>query len=125
MLALKQACVAYTDVCKDGNYICFRGKILHSALDMHIGLHFRLGLVDYIELFRPKEYYSEQYDINKSFSEIQQAVKALYGAPLSETIKPLDGLSGSTSEWNTSDFMIQHSICDRFGPEEHFSFRFK
>ena len=54
--------------------------------------------------------------------EIHDAVSSCYGQPQAK--KPAY-LSGYPSErWLGRNFVIDHSICERFGLEEHLSFRF-
>ncbi len=103
-------------------YITFPAK-LFDGLDMMVGLHYQGAFIDYIEIFRPIEYYnSPDFDINESYAEIHDAVVSCYGKPQAK--KPAY-LSGYPSErWLGRNFVIDHSICDRFGLEEHLSFKF-
>ena len=117
---LKSSAVKYNQVTK--GYITFPAK-LFDGLDMMVGLHYQGPFIDYIEIFRPLEYYnSPNFDINESYAEIHDAVSSCYGQPQAK--KPAY-LSGYSSErWLGRNFVIDHSICDRFGLEEHLSFKF-
>ena len=117
---LNRVGLQYNQVC--AGYITFPAK-LFNGLDMMVGLHYQGVFVDYIEIFRPLEYYnSPDFDINESYAEIHNAVVSCYGKPQAE--KPCY-LSGFPSErWLGRNFVIDHSICDRFGLEEHLSFKF-
>ena len=117
---LKIAGVKYDQV--TAGYITFPAK-LFDGLDMMVGLHYRGPFIDYIEIFRPLEYYnSPNFDMKESYAEIHDAVSSCYGQPQAK--KPAY-LSGYPSErWLGRNFVIDHSICERFGLEEHLSFRF-
>ena len=117
---LKIAGVKYNQV--TAGYITFPAK-LFDGLDMMLGLHYQGPFIDYIEIFRPLEYYnSPNFDIKESYAEIHDAVSSCYGQPQAK--KPVY-LSGYPSErWLGRNFVIDHSICERFGLEEHLSFRF-
>ena len=117
---LKIAGVKYNQV--TAGYITFPAK-LFDGLDMMVGLHYQGPFIDYIEIFRPLEYYnSPNFDIKESYAEIHDAVSFCYGQPQAK--KPAY-LSGYPSErWLGRNFVIDHSICERFGLEEHLSFRF-
>ena len=117
---LKIAGVKYNQV--SAGYITFPAK-LFNGLDMMVGLHYQGPFIDYIEIFRPLEYYnSPNFDINESYAEIHDAVSSCYGQPQAK--KPAY-LSGYPSErWLGRNFVIDHSICERFCLEEHLSFRF-
>ena len=117
---LNRVGLQYNQVC--AGYITFPAK-LFNGLDMMVGLHYQGVFVDYIEIFRPLEYYnSPDFDINESYAEIHDAVVSCYGKPQAK--KPAY-LSGYPSErWLGRNFVIDHSICDRFGLEEHLSFKF-
>ena len=117
---LKIAGVKYNQV--TAGYITFPAK-LFDGLDMMVGLHYQGPFIDYIEIFRPLEYYNlPNFDIKESYAEIHDAVSSCYGQPQAK--KPAY-LSGYPSErWLGRNFVIDHSICERFGLEEHLSFRF-
>lgn len=117
---LNSAGVKYNQV--SARYITFPAK-LFNGLDMMIGLHYQGAFIDYIEIFRPPEYYdSPDFDIKKSYAEIHDAVVSCYGKPQAK--KPCY-LSGYPSErWLGRNFVIDHSICERFCLEEHLSFKF-
>lgn len=100
-------------------YICFNGKVFDDKLDMVIGLHYKLNLLEHIELFRPKEYYNENYDIDASFLEIHECMKEIYGKPTFQHIKKTDKYgNGSSAYWNFNNLKIKHSIWEHFGPTE-------
>ena len=117
---LKCAGVNYNQVTV--GYITFPAK-LFNGLDMMVGLHYQGAFIDFIEIFRPLEYYnSPDFDINESYAEIHDAVVSCYGKP---QVKKPAYLYGYPSErWLGRNFAIDHSICDRFGLEEHLSFKF-
>ena len=117
---LKIAGVKYDQV--TAGYITFPAK-LFDGLDMMLGLHYQGPFIDYIEIFRPLEYYnSPNFDIKESYAEIHDSVSSCYGQPQAK--KPAY-LSGYPSErWLGRNFVIDHIICERFGLEEHLSFRF-
>lgn len=117
---LDTAKVEYNQVC--AGYITFPAK-LFNGLDMIVGLHYRGAFVDYIEIFRPLEYYnSPDFDIKKSYAEIHDAVVSCYGNPQAQ--KPCYLSEYPSERWLGRNFVIDHSICDRFGLEEHLSFKF-
>ena len=104
------------------SYITFPAK-LFNGLDMIVGLHFRGAFVDYIEIFRPLEYRnSPNFDIKKSYAEIHDAVVSCYGNPQAQ--KPCYLSEYPSERWLGRNFVMDHSICDRFGLEEHLSFKF-
>lgn len=76
---LKSSGVKYNQV--TAGYITFPTK-LFDGLDMMVGLHYQGPFIDYIEIFRPLEYYnSPDFDINESYAEIHDAVSSCYGQP--------------------------------------------
>ncbi len=117
---LKTAGVKYDQVC--AGYITFSAKVFGN-LDMTVGLHCKGAFVEYIEFFRPLEYYnSPDFDIKKSFAEIHNAVVSCYGKPQVEKPSHLAGLP--SERWLGRNFVLDHYILDRFGPEEHLHFKF-
>ncbi len=119
--SLKAAGIDYRLVTK--GYIVFRGNVFESDIPMMIGIHHNGFKVVFIELFRPDEYYcSGRYDINTSFNELSEVLRNEYGEPLIVTSKSID--NNPCEQWNTSDFIVNHYIMDRFGPEEHLHVNF-
>ena len=117
---LNAAKVKYNQV--SSGYITFPAK-LFNGLDMMVGLHYRGAFVDYIEIFRPLEYYnSPDFDIKKSYTEIHDAVISCYGNPQAQ--KPCCLSEYPSERWIGRDFVIDHSVCERFVLEEHLSFKF-
>ena len=117
---LKIAGVKYNQV--TAGYITFPAK-LFDGLDMMVGLHYQGPFIDYIEIFRPLEYYNlPNFDIKESYAEIHDAVSSCYGQPQAK--KPAYLSAYPSERWLGRNFVIDHSICERFGLEEHLSFRF-
>ncbi len=119
--SLKASAVEYTLVA-DG-YITFEGRAFGCDIPLMFGIHFDARMIEYIEIFRPLAYYkSDRYDIDESFSELSDILRKQYGKPLVTTAA---SIFGQTSEqWYTSDFIVNHYIMDRFGPEEHLHIKF-
>lgn len=113
--SLKQAGIDYTIV--TNGYIVFEGNVFGSDIPLMIGIHFNSGKVKYIEIFRPREYYNEKYDINASFAELSKILKNKYGKPLITTSASINGYP--CEQWLTTNYIVNHYIMDRFGPEEH------
>ncbi len=118
---LKSAGIKYNTV-TDG-YITFCGQAFDSDIPLMIGIHFNSHKVEFIEIFRTLEYYqSEGYDINVSFAELSNILKKKYGKPLVTTSASISGYP--CEQWTTPNFIINHYIMDRFGPEEHLHINF-
>lgn len=118
---LKDAGIEYT-VVTDG-YITFSGYVFDSNVPLMIGIHFNSHKVKFIEIFRTLEYYqSEQYDINVSFDELSIILTRKYGKPLITTSASISGYP--CEQWITPNFIVNHYIMDRFGPEEHLHINF-
>lgn len=119
--SLKASGIAYTLV-SDG-YITFPGKAFASDIPLMFGIHFDALKVAFIEIFRPIEYYqSESYDINESFSQFSDMLKAQYGTPLVATAASIGGRL--CERWITPNYIINHYLMDRFGLEEHLHINF-
>ena len=117
---LNTADVKYNQVCK--GYIVFPAK-LFNGLVMMVGLHYKGSVIEYIEVFRPQEYYdSPDFDIKKSFDEIHNSVMTCYGKPKVTNPPHLTGFP--YERWTGKNFSLEHYIIDRFGPEEHLHFKF-
>ena len=113
---LMEAKVEYRTVTK--GYIVFEGYVFGSDFPLMIGIHFNAFKVEYIEIFRPMEYYrSGEYDIQVSFAELSDLLKKQYGNPL--ITKPTVLFGYPHERWRTPNYLIDHYIMDRFGPEEH------
>ncbi|MBQ9993796.1 MAG: hypothetical protein IJP17_03715 [Clostridia bacterium] len=118
---MKNAGVDYKVV--TNGYITFSGQVFDSTVSLMIGIHFSLSEVKYIEIFRPSEYYqSEDYDIDASFSELSQILQNKYGKPLITTAASIS--NSPCEQWITPDYVVNHYILDRFGPEEHLHINF-
>ncbi len=121
MTLLKNAGVAYTVV--TNGYITFEGHVFNCDCPLMIGIHFNAIKIEFIEIFRPREYYqSEHFDINVSFSELSAVLKKRYGNPLVTTSASINGYP--CEQWTTTDYIVNHYIMDRFGPEEHLHINF-
>ncbi len=117
---LECAGVKYDKVCK--GYIVFPAK-LFNGLDLMVGLHYVGDFVEYIEIFRPLGHYnSPGFNILDSFSEIHNAIVACYGNPQVATPGILSEYP--SEKWVNKNFVLEHYIFDRFGPEEHIHFKF-
>lgn len=118
---LKDAGIKYTVV--TNGYITFSGCVFDCDIPFMIGIHFNAHKVEFIEIFRTLEYYqSEQYDINVSFAELSSILKKKYGNSLVTTSASISGYP--CEQWTTPNFIINHYIMDRFGPEEHLHINF-
>ena len=119
--ALKNAGVEYETV--TSGYNVFKGFVFESEIQLMIGIHFNALKIEYIEIFRTLEYYqSEAYDVNVSFSELSQMLQNKYGKPLVTTAASINGYP--CEQWRTPDYIVNHYIMDRFGPEEHLHINF-
>ena len=121
MKSLKTSAIEYTLV-TDG-YITFEGKAFACDIPLMFGVHFNKLKVEFIEVFRPLEYYqSESYDINESFSQLSKILRKQYGKPLVTTAALIG--EQPCEQWHTSNYIVKHYIMDRFGPEEHLHINF-
>ena len=119
--SLKVSDIEYTPV-TDG-YITFAGQAFASDIPLMFGVHFNKLKVEFIEVFRPLEYYqSDCYDINESFEQLSKTLRKQYGKPLVTTSASIGGYP--CEQWLTQDFIVNHYIIDRFGPEEHLHINF-
>ncbi len=127
--SLKKHNIPYSDVCSDGSYIVFDGKVLGFEFNLRIGLHFHLNKLQHIELYRPESYYKEINDTEKSFYEIQNALISKFGNPNVDKTSKNDYCDEGFSskfylyEWKTNNIIITHSTCERFVLEEHFTIK--
>ncbi len=119
--SLKTSAISYTLVA-DG-YITFAGRTFCCDMPLMFGVHFNELKVEFIEIFRPLEYYqSDHYDIYESFSQLSDALRKQYGEPLVTTAASIGG--HPCEQWHTSNYIINHYIMDRFGLEEHLHINF-
>lgn len=119
--ALKNSGVEYKIVAN--GYIIFTGCVFDSDIPLMIGIHFNSNKVEFIEIFRTLEYFqAKEYDINASFSEISGILNKKYGTPLTTTSASINGYP--CEQWTTPDYVVNHYIMDRFGPEEHLHINF-
>ena len=119
--SLQASAIEYTLV-TDG-YITFAGKAFACDIPLMFGVHFNKLKVEFIEIFRPLEYYqSDHYDINESFSQLSDALRKRYGKPLTVTAASIGG--HLCEQWHTQNFVVNHYIMDRFGLEEHLHINF-
>lgn len=118
---LKSTGAEYTVITK--GYITFRGYVFNSDFPLMIGIHLNDLQVKFIEIFRPLEYYqSEKFNISDSFDEFSSLLKKKYGDPRVTTSKSTNDYP--CEQWITADYIINHYIVDRFGPEEHLHINF-
>ncbi len=118
---LKNSEIQYTLV--TNGYITFSAYVFDYACPLMIGVHFNTLKIEFIEIFRPLEYYqSEKYDINISFSELSAILNKKYGKPLVTTSASINGYP--CEQWITAGYIVNHYIMDRFGPEEHLHINF-
>ena len=118
---LKQAGIAYTLVTR--GYLVFPGHVFGSNIPLMIGIHFNLTGVKYIEIFRPREYYqSKLRTIEESFTELSQILRRKYGTPLITTSDSIN--NHPCEQWMAENYMVNHFIMERFGPEEHLHINF-
>lgn len=119
--ALKASAVPYTLV-TDG-YITFEGSAFGCDVPLMFGIHFNARTIRFIEVFRPRAYYlSESYDINESFAQLSGILRNHYGKPIITTAASIGGYP--CEQWVTPDYIVNHYIMDRFGPEEHLHINF-
>ena len=105
-------------IVKDG-YLCFRANVFSNDAVISVGLHYDDRGLQFIELFRPKEYYTEKYDIDASFADFNDHLISRYGKPIFKiTVPTRDTFAGSLAKWRLRGMKIEHWIMDRFGPEE-------
>lgn len=115
---LKANNIEYHIVAK--GYLCFQANVFRKDTLLNVGLHYDFGQLQFIELFRPVEYYNAQYDIDASFADFNEQIISRYGSPTFKVIIPTtDDFIGSKAEWYMRGMKIEHWIMDRFGPEEH------
>ena len=118
---LENAGVKYKVV--NNGYIVFEGFVFNCDIPLMIGIHFNAVKIEFIEIFRPLEYYnSENFDINVSFAELSKVLHKRYGNPIVTTSASINGYP--CEQWLTSDYIVNHYIMDRFGPEEHLHINF-
>ena len=119
--ALKATALPYKLV-TDG-YITFEGRAFGCDVPLMFGIHFDAQKISFIEVFRPRAYYlSESYDINESFTQLSGILRNRYGKPVATIAASIDGYP--CDQWVTPDYIVNHYIMDRFGPEEHLHINF-
>ena len=119
--SLKASNIEYTSV--TNGYITFAGNAFGCDIPLMFGVHFNTLNVEFIEVFRPLEYYqSDRYDINESFSQFSDVLRKQYGKPLVTTAASIGGQP--CEQWYTSNYIVNHYIMDRFGLEEHLHINF-
>ena len=119
--SLKASTIEYTLVTK--GYITFAGKAFSCDIPLIFGIHFNALKIEFIEIFRPNEYYhSDIYDIYKSFSQLSEILRKQYGKPSMTTSASIEGQP--CEQWHTSNYIVNHYIMDRFGLEEHLQINF-
>ena len=119
--SLKKSEIDYTLV--TNGYITFSAYVFDYACPLMIGVHFNTLRIEFIEIFRPLEYYqSEEYDISISFSKLSEILNKKYGKPLVTTSASINGYP--CEQWITAGYIVNHYIMDRFGPEEHLHINF-
>ena len=119
--SLKASTIEYTLV-TDG-YITFEGRAFGCNIPLIFGIHFNTLRIEFIEIFRPQEYYlSDSYDINESFAQLSGILRKQYGKPLITTSASIGGQP--CEQWHTSNYIVNHYIMERFGLEEHLHINF-
>ncbi|MBE6943379.1 MAG: hypothetical protein E7453_03860 [Ruminococcaceae bacterium] len=119
--SLKASDIEYTLV--TNGYITFAGKAFACDIPLMFGVHFNKLRIEFIEVFRPLEYYqSDTYDISESFSQLSDVLRKQYGKPLVTTAASIGG--HPCEQWHTSNYIVNHYIMDRFGIEEHLHINF-
>ena len=119
--SLKKEEIDYTLV-TDG-YITFSAYVFDYAHPLMLGIHYNPLKIEFIEIFRPTEYYQhDTYDINVSFSELSEILIQKFGKPLITTSASINGYP--CEQWSTDSYIVNHYIMDRFGPEEHLHINF-
>ena len=109
--------------CVTNGYITFSAHVFDYAHPLMLGIHYNPLKIEFIEIFRPMEYYQQDaYDINVSFSELSEILIKKYGKPLITTSASINGYP--CEQWRTADYIVNHYIMDRFGPEEHLHINF-
>ena len=109
--------------CVTNGYITFSAHVFDYAYPLMLGIHYNPLKIEFIEIFRPIEYYQhDTYDINISFSELSEILIKKYGKPLITTSASINGYP--CEQWRTTDYIVNHYIMDRFGPEEHLHINF-
>ena len=109
--------------CVTNGYITFSAHVFDYAYPLMLGIHYNPLKIEFIEIFRPMEYYQQDtYDINVSFSELSAILRKKYGKPIITTSASINGYP--CEQWITADYIVNHYIMDRFGTEEHLHINF-
>ena len=109
--------------CVTNGYITFSAHVFDYAYPLMLGIHYNPLKIEFIEIFRPMEYYQQDaYDINVSFSELSAILRKKYGKPFITTSASINGYP--CEKWRTADYVVNHYIMDRFGLEEHLHINF-
>jgi hypothetical protein len=120
---LKYYNIEFTIVAK--GYIVFRACVFSADEEICIGLHFKKNRLYFIELFRTREYFHDNYNIDLSYADFNNKLEIRYGIPkLNRTIPTIE-CANSHSSWSFRGMRIEHWIIDRFGPEERLSITFE
>ena len=118
---LKKSEIDYTLVAN--GYITFSAYVFDYAYPLMIGVHYNPLKIEFIEIFRPLEYYQcDTYNIIVSFAELSAILRKKYGKPLITTSASINGFP--CEQWRTAGYIVNHYIMDRFGPEEHLHINF-
>ena len=118
---LRKSKIDYTLV--SNGYITFSAYVFGYAYPLMIGVHYNPLKIEFLEIFRPIEYYQcDTYDINISFAELSAILRKRYGKPLITTSESINGFP--YEQWKTAGYIVNHYIMDRFGPEEHLHINF-
>ena len=119
--SLKASNIEYALV--TNGYITFAGRAFDCDIPLMFGIHFNALKIEFIEIFRPQEYYlSDSYDINESFAQLSGVLRKQYGKPLITTSASIGGYP--CEQWHTSNYIVNHYIMERFGLEEHLHINF-
>ena len=104
--------------CVTNGYITFSAHVFDYAYPLMLGIHYNPLKIEFIEIFRPLEYYQcDTYDINISFAELSAILSKKYGKPLITRAASINEYP--FEQWRTSDYIVCHYIMDRFGLEEN------
>lgn len=112
---LNKKSVKYQTVCE--GYITFKANVFKAGLDLMVGLHYKNDKLEFIEIFRPQEYYCAiDYDTENSYQEISEILSELYGnAAITDC--PENAIK-KFEQWNLKYYGIKHYILNRFDLEE-------
>jgi hypothetical protein len=106
------------------DYYVFKGSVFFMEYSTMIGLHFEEDKLSMMELYEEKEYLKTE-EFMSEFERRRGILYEEYGIPWdkSTTIIHFDdveeGMVLERWSWIGKDYIIEHSVEDRFGPAEH------